>query len=179
MVIEPRPIVTNFKSDVQYHEFSCVECGELVRNTFCEPHRTQMLDLRLCYMCNYWREEEKRLEREHLTLTIIGGHIYGPGNRTSGVGRGMAGRRFDIEYIEPSAYAGQRVTTFDLWSGSALPEKLRGRFADTARFLGGAHKAQVGETTCWNGSERRADPYPLPQTLKPRAIAATAPAVPS
>ena len=173
MLVEPRPVNVDFKSDVQYHEFSCVECKALARNTYLEPSRTQMLDRRLCYTCNYWREEEHRIERDHLTLTIINGHLYAPGNRTSGVGRGMAGRRFDIEYIEPSAYAGQRVTTFDLWSGSALPEKLRGRFADTARFLGGAEKAQVGGTTCWNGSDRNGEAYPLPNTLRAGRVALT------
>jgi hypothetical protein len=81
--------------------------------------------------------------------------------------RGMAGRRFDIEYIDPSIYVGQRTTTFDLWSGSTMPEHLRAIFPDTARFLGGAEKVQVGETTCWNPSDHKSEPYPLPKTLKP------------
>lgn len=166
-MIEPRPIEVTFKTDVQYHEYTCVGCGQTAKNTYCEPHRTNMLERRLCYNCNYWRDFEAKLEREHAKMTIIAGHVYGPGSRTSGAFRGMAGRRFDIEYIEPSIYAGKRVTTFDLWSGSTLPEQLQKRFPDTARFLGGAEKCSLaGEiTTCWNPSDHRSEPYPLPRTL--------------
>lgn len=167
-IVEPRPIKASFNTGgVQYHEYSCVGCGNLTRNTYSEPHRSDMLERRLCWSCNYWRDFEARLERDHTRMTIIDGHVYGPGSRTSGSFRGMAGRRFDIEYIEPSIHAGKRVTTFDLWSGSTLPEPLQKRFADTARFLGGAEKCTLnGEiTTCWNPSDHRAEPYPLPRTL--------------
>ncbi len=159
---EPRLIEANWNTGgVEYHEYTCVHCGQTAKNTYCEPHRTNMLDRRLCWHCNYWRD----MERDHTRMTIIGGHVYGPGSRTSGSFRGMAGRRFDIEYIEPSIYAGKRVTTFDLWSGSTLPEHLQKRFADTARFLSGAERVQVGDITCWNASDHREEPYPLPCTL--------------
>lgn len=162
-------IETTWKSDKPYYKFTCVKCGDEDRNTYCEPHYTQMMERLLCWCCNFWAEEEKRYDKEHSSMTIIDGHVYKPGNRTSGPMRGMAGRRFDIEYIKPSVYSGQRVTTFDLWSGATMPEHLRAKFPDTARFLGGAEKAQVGETTCWNGSERNGEPYPSPSTLKPSA----------
>lgn len=164
-VIEPRVIKTTWKTDVVYHEYTCSECGALDRNTYCEPHRTDMLDRRLCWHCNYWRDFEVSLARDHLKMTIIDGHVYGPGNRTSGPMRGMAGRRFDIEYIAPSIHAGKRVTTFDLWSGSTLPEKLKGKYPDTAKFLAGADRCQVGETMCWNPSDEKEEPYPLPRSL--------------
>lgn len=158
-------IEMTFKSDKPYFKYTCKGCGEKASNTYCEPSYTQMLERRLCFGCNYWVEEEKRYTKDHARMTIIGGHVYGPGSRTSGPFRGMAGRRFDIEYIEPSAFAGKRITTFDLWSGSAMPDHLRAKFPDTARFLGGAEKAQVGETTCWNQSDHRSEPYPLPRSL--------------
>jgi len=163
---ELREITIAPRHDVKYHEYVCLGCGEVARNTYCEPYRTNLLDRRMCYMCNHWFEFEKDLKSNHAKKTIIGGHVYGPGNRTSGPMRGMAGRRFDIEYIEPSVYQGQRVTTFDLWSGSALPEKLRVRYPDTAKFLGGAEKANAGEITCFNSSDASAEPYPLPMSLR-------------
>jgi hypothetical protein len=165
------PIETTWKADKQYFKFMCSKCGNEGRNTYCEPAYTQMLERKLCWNCNFWVEEEKRYEKEHLSMTIIDGHVYAPGSRTSGPMRGMAGRRFDIEYIEPSIYAGQRTTTFDLWSGSTMPDHLRAKFPDTARFLGGAEKAQVGETVCWNHTMERSEPYPLPNALKPTARA--------
>jgi hypothetical protein len=106
------------------------------------------------------------MEKEHTKMTIIDGHVYTPGNRTTGSFRGMAGRRFDIEYIAPSVYAGQKITTFDLWSGSTLIKVLRARFPDTAKFLGDAEKTKAGETVCWNESDGKNDPYPLPSSLK-------------
>lgn len=159
------------KSDVPYFKYTCRGCDKEARNTYCEPSYTQMLEHRLCFMCNYWRNAEVKYTKEHATMTIIDGHIYGPGNRTSGSFRGMAGRRFDIEYIVPSVYAGQRITTFDLWSGSEMPANLKEKFPDTARFVGGAEKATWPEgslyTAAWNPSDSRSEPYPLPHTLRP------------
>lgn len=160
------PLEVTFKSDKPYFKYTCVKCGNEGRNTYSEPSYTQMMERRLCWNCNYWVEEEKRYEKDHRSMTIIDGHVYRPGNRTTGSMRGMAGRRFDIEYIEPSLYAGQRITTFDLWSGSTMPSHLRDKFPDTARFLDGAERVQVGETTCWNHSSRSGVPYPLPSSLK-------------
>lgn len=151
----------------QHYSYTCSSCGGDARNTYMEPIGSRMLESRLCWSCDYWREEERRLERDHARMTIIDGHIYGPGSRTSGSFRGMAGRRFDIEYIDPSAFAGKRITTFDLWSGSTLPEHLQKRFPDTARFLGGAEKVEMSGDIkrCWNHSDHRSEPYPLPKTL--------------
>lgn len=161
------PLVTTWKSDKQYFKYVCAACACEAQNTYCEPSYTQMMERRLCFTCNYWIEAEKKYEKEHRSMTIIDGHVYTPGNRTSGSMRGMAGRRFNIEYIEPSIFTGQRITTFDLWSGSTLPDHLRAKLPDTARFLDGAELAQVGETTCWNPSDPKSATYPLPQSLRP------------
>ena len=161
------PVKCSPDNGVQYHEFTCCKCGERARNTYSEPHRTNMLTRRLCWTCNYWVDQDTELSRKHRERTIIDGRIYGPGNRTSGQFRGMAGRRFDIEYLPPSIYAGQRITTFDLWAGSTLPDELRAKYPDTARFLGGAAEAKSGEITCFNPSDPRAPAYPLPASLRP------------
>lgn len=150
---------------VQYFAYKCAKCGKDARNTYSEPYRTRMLEKRHCFTCDYWEEFEARLTKDHASMTIIDGHVYSPGNRTSGSFRGMAGRRFDIEYFEPSKYAGKKITTFDLWSGSTMPDELKARFPDTARFLGGAERAQVGETTCWDHTRTRDEPYPLPASI--------------
>lgn len=162
-----RPYHATFPTDVEYHEYECDTCGQTARNTYVEPSRSEMLERQLCFTCNYWVEFEKSIEKNHAFMTIIDGHVYGPGSRTSGSFRGMAGRRFDIEFIGPSAHAGKRITTFDLWSGSNLPEGLAAKYPDTARFLGGAEKVEMqGEIQrCWNPSDHQSDPYPLPSSL--------------
>jgi hypothetical protein len=161
--LTPLPIIGNGK---QYYMYTCKTCGDpKARNSYLEPIGERMLAARQCWDCDYWADFE--IKNEPSKMTIIGGHVYGPGNRTTGEFRGMAGRRFDIEYLPPSIYAGQKCTTFDLWSGSAIPERLRSNFPDTARFLGGAEKANAGGTTCWNPSDHRNEPYPLPGKLLP------------
>lgn len=162
-----RPYRASFTTDVEYHQYECDTCGKTAANTYMEPARSQMLERQLCWHCNYWREFEVRLEKDHSHMTIIDGHVYGPGSRTSGPMRGMAGRRFDIEYIAPSVHAGKRITTFDLWSGSNLPDDLAAKYPDTARFLGGAEKVEMeGDIKrCWNPSGRQGEPYPLPSKL--------------
>lgn len=152
-------------SGVQYFSYKCVKCGEEARNTYEEPYRSNMLKRQLCWDCNYWKEEEERLEKYHTRMTIIEGRIYSPGNRTTGEWRGMAGRRFDIEYIAPSFFAGKRITTYDLWTGSTMPEDMQAKFKDTARFLGDAKEAKVGEIVCWNQSSDKNKPYPLPKSI--------------
>lgn len=150
--------------NVTYYGYVCSQCGKEARNTYYEPSRSQMLEHRLCFSCNHWREFDEDLAKNHSRKTIIGGAIYTPGNRTTGPMRGMAGRRFDIEYMTPSDFAGKRVTTFDLWTGGAMPDWLREKYPDTAKFLNGAERCQVGETGCWNPSDNKAEPYPLPKT---------------
>jgi hypothetical protein len=134
-----------------------------------------MLERRLCWSCNFWRELDEDLAKNHAKKTIIEGRIYGPGHRTSGSLRGMAGRRFDIEYVGSSVYAGQIITTFDLWSGADLPLKLRAKYSDTAKFLNGAERAQAGPITCWNASGNKTPPYKLPLALTPNATPSSAP----
>lgn len=116
-------------------------------------------------MDDYDVQMEKLLQENHSSLTIIEGRLYSPGNRTTGNFRGMAGRRFDIEYLENSIYSGKKITTWDLWAGSELTPDMRTRYADTAKFLNGAGYGQVGSKGCWNSSEGSQEPYPLPREI--------------
>lgn len=149
--------------DVQYHSYVCSQCGKEANNTYSEPYRTDMLRLLLCWTCNFWREFGETKVPE--MATIIEGRSYDPGSDRN-PGQGMAGRRFDIEYIPPSVYAGQKITTNDLWSGSEIPAYLREKFPDTARFLGGAEFCRIGDGGAWNSSDRKVPEYPRPSALR-------------
>lgn len=154
----------------EYTSFKCSKCGEAATNSYSEPYYTMMAEQKLCFGCCFWTIFDKEMEKDHKFSTIIEGNTYGLGNRTSGSFRGMGGRRFDIEYIEPSAFAGKRITTFDLWSGGQMPDWLRTKWPDTAKFLDGAERADLGKggiyEACWNPSQSRDEPYPLPNTLE-------------
>lgn len=150
-------------SGKQFFRYTCVRCGEDATNSYSEPIASRILASRECFTCDYWQQFAKEY-KDYPNLTIIEGRVYSPGNRTTGSFRGMAGRRFDIEYIQPSIHAGKRCTTFDLWSGGKLPDYLREQFPDTAKFLG-AEYVLVGETGCWNHTQTKSDPYPLPLSI--------------
>ena len=137
----------------EYQTYVCADCGASAKNSYMEPIASRMLAHKRCFTCDFW---EDRCAQKH--ATVIDHCTYSPGNNTSGRDRGMAGRRFDIEYFAD----GRRVTTYDLWSGGEIPERYRDRIPNTARFLGGAERADAGGTTCWNPADDRTPPYPLP-----------------
>lgn len=153
----------------KYDGYTCVSCGEFARNSYIEPIRSRMTANLECFYCDHARETEEWLDRNYNKVTIINGRIYTPGNRTEGAFRGMAGRRFDIEYTDKSKYAGTRITTYDLWGGSTLSDRLREKFPDTARFLNEKDEAyqaerKVNDITCFNSlRDNSKKPYPLPQ----------------
>lgn len=126
--------------------YTCTKCGAHAATTFIRSTAEKMVERGLCFYCNYDVD--------------LAEHV-------AGNWRGMAGRRFDIEYIEPSIWAGHRITTFDLWSGADMKPELREKFHDTALFLNGAEKVSLqGEIkTAWESSNRNGEPYPLPMTL--------------
>lgn len=111
----------------------------------------------LCFGCNFWRERVDQVEE---TTAIIDGYWYAPGNRTEGKFRGMAGRRFDIEYFD-----GRKCTCYDLWSGGDIPEHFREQLPDNARFRQ-AERVKVGETTCFNPTPGKLEPWPLPKDME-------------
>jgi hypothetical protein len=153
----------------EYQTYTCIKCGDpKACNSYCEPYKTRMTERQMCFTCSHWTDFDLKLEKKHDRETIIEGNVYEPGSRTSGSFRGMGGRRFDIEYIEPSIHAGKRITTFDLWSGGQMPDWLRAKWPDTARFLGGAERVNLESgdiyEACWNASVG-ATIYPLPSML--------------
>ena len=133
---------------------ACGICGASYSTSYSRCAEKERMDRDgICFICAIW---ELRAERPN--PTVIDGVVYTPGNRTKGAFRGMAGRRFDIEYFD-----GRRITTYDLWCGGPVPTQWLERIPDTAKFLHGARKAMVGETLCFDGSDSQEPPYPLPK----------------
>jgi hypothetical protein len=129
----------------------CKECGKPEANpdkySNC-PEKAIMQDKTLCFYCAFWHVLARNSKNKEL---VIDGHTYSIGREpTPGGdkwGLGFGGRRFDIEFND-----GRKVTTHNLWAGSVVPERWRSEFPDTAKFLNGAKKVQVGEITCWQES---------------------------
>lgn len=122
----------------------CAMCGEMASpdNTMPGPYQDRMVRDDLCFACALWS-----IRADEGCPTVIDGCMYTPGGRTSGPMRGCAGRRFDIEYFD-----GRQITSFDLWVGGEIPQHFRERIPDTARFLNGARRVQVGDITCFDES---------------------------
>lgn len=146
--------------------FNCSWCGEEVQSiSYGAPYGPRMEAEHLCFSCVHWDMEVSRSSTDEPRRIIIDGYCYGvgekepsrdPKNRVRGDMWGFGGRRFDIELLS----TGQKFTTHNLWGGGQIPDRFRDRLPDNARFLNGASKAQVGETTCWDSSNDKNDPYP-------------------
>lgn len=125
----------------------CKDCGATNYSiSYCKCAEKTLIDSEgICWTCAYWRVQAEKTHQ-----VVIEGRIYSLGDVNKAPNSphaGMAGRRFDIEFFD-----GRRVTTHDLWSGSEVPEHLRERIPDNARFLGGAGFVRVGDGGCWNSS---------------------------
>jgi hypothetical protein len=126
----------------------CADCGAVGYSTAYMQSSSikQLMDAHgVCFTCGYWREVLAKKPD-----TVIDGRIYSVGDVRKPPNQrhaGMAGRRFDIEFFD-----GRRVTTHDLWAGSEIPERYRAQLPDTARFLGGAGFARIGDGGAWNAS---------------------------
>lgn len=146
----------------KYITYLCRSCGKEETNCYTADIRDRMAERMMCFNCSYYEDYIQGIYKT--PPVIIDGRMMAPGNRTSGSFRGCAGRRFDIEFIS-GPYAGKKITTYDLWMGGKFPEHLRHKFPDTAKFLDGASEVKVGDTTCFNQSSGKTEPYPLPRTI--------------
>lgn len=138
-----------------YITYTCSECGDIKASDSYGGNelRNRLRSEQICFGCDFWRqryvEYQKNWDNPKSRMTIIDGHWYSPGDGSPGQqGLGMAGRKFNIEYID-GPHKGKRITTHDLWAGGMFPAKYLDLIKDNARFIQ-ASKAQVGDTTCWN-----------------------------
>lgn len=144
-----------------FYEFTCHVCGELERTHFVKGVVEDMIRYTVCFDCLFWFNHARAYTNR---ATVIDGSIYTPGDRVSGPFRGMGGRRFDIEYLGNSAYAGKRVTTYDLWGGGKMPDHVRKHMPDTAQFLNGAKSFSTPDGGgSFRESRTTEPPYPLPK----------------
>lgn len=152
-----------------YVKITCTQCGEEDWNSFVEPHRTHMVERQLCFGCNLWFDRAVAMRRRAVDglscHTIIDHMLYTPGTNNHGHFRGMGGRRFDIEYIPPSKFAGEIITCRDLWSGGKLPEYMWEEFPDTAKFHD-AGFVQIGEGGAWSNTPDNRPEYQSPSVLR-------------
>lgn len=146
-----------------YITITCIKCGEVGKNSYVSPIKEQMAERKLCFSCNHWTNYAEKTKPGD--DTTIEHRVYTPGNGSPG-GRwnGMAGRRFDIEYLPNSAHAGKKITTYDLWHGGQLPEWLWSQFPDTAKFLDGAGFVDMGNGHgAFDSTPNKAEKYPSPR----------------
>ena len=117
----------------------CANC----ENLYEENHSKGRLEDRIrekhiCFSCAFWDEKA-----DGENPLVIDGVRYSLG---TGGGNGMGGRKFVIEY-----FTGETVETRDLWSQGQVPEWIRDRIPDTAKFLDGAYFDR--EAKAWQSSQ--------------------------
>lgn len=83
-----------------------------------------------CHRCHYW--EDMVQYKDEPSTAIIDGCHYSIGSDTTSnkIFKGHGGRMFVIEFND-----GRKVVTTDLWTQGSIPEKLRHKFPNNAKFL--------------------------------------------
>jgi len=83
-----------------------------------------------CHRCHFW--EDMLQYKDEPSTAIIDGWHYSIGSDTTSnkMFKGHGGRKFVIEFDD-----GRKVTTTDLWAQGSIPEKLRHKFPNNAKFL--------------------------------------------
>lgn len=143
----------------------CTSCGEEGYPTSFSncAEKKKMDEAEVCFTCAFWLNKIDMVKASKGRITIIEGGWYSPGNGLPPERfLGMAGRRFDIEYLADE----HRITTFDLWSGGKIPEHFKEQLPDTAKFLNGAERADFPKGSlyeaAWNPSDGKTECYPMP-----------------
>lgn len=107
----------------------CKECGAREKLHWDGPTNKRLKEKQRCFTCDHFL----RLLEEWPTksLRIDGGHyIVGPETPSNKTFRGFGGQCFRIE-----RFTGERIVTTNLWHQGTIPEHLRERMPDNARFV--------------------------------------------
>lgn len=107
----------------------CMECGTREELCWDLPTNRRLKEHRRCFTCDHFLALLEGFPKD--SLRIDGGHyMVGPEDKSPNVFRGFGGRRFVIE-----RFTGERIATTNLWHQGIIPEHLRERMPDNARFV--------------------------------------------
>lgn len=117
--------------------FTCRECGELEAANWLEPKRSRLLEMQLCFMCEFWTEKIAWREAGDLTdgnpVARIDGthyvlHPFQPNPRYAHC-LGFGGRSMTAVFHD-----GRAVTSNDVWYQGKIPDRFRDRLPDNAQW---------------------------------------------
>ena len=139
-----------FTNECIIADFSCSRCGaEGFSLAWSEPIPAEMLQHRLCFHCNFWRERATETD-----LIVIEGSAYSDGGRKPKNYRGFmgfGGREFTIE-----CFNGKLIETNNLWHRGEVPTVWRADIPNNARWKV-VEKAQIEHGQGFYGLPRGAD----------------------
>lgn len=129
-------------------DYVCSECGEVSHPSYVGNGQigAALRERGLCFIDDFWAEAHadylagKRL--------VVDGQSYTIGPERAPSPKGHGGRRFRIQYPD-----GRVVESTNLWSQGTIPERRRGRLADTATFI--PDEPPAGSYFIHTGFERR------------------------
>lgn len=128
----------------QWSEITCCKCGKVDRNSFCEPYKSDMVRLNLCFGCLFWTnliEEDKRYVNETAIIKQNHYRIF-PDDIGDRRWSGHGGARFEIKFKD-----GRAVVTHNLWHQGTIPDLFKSHFPDNAVFVHEVHGQSYGTTT--------------------------------
>jgi hypothetical protein len=120
--------------------FKCRKCGEIEQNQFHEDTKKRLLELRLCFYCDFWQTKVGRCRESN--QAVIDGKVYSisPDQPAGYQGfLGFGGSRHEIQFFD-----GRTVVSHNLWFNGEIPPHWRDELPDNARFVQRSNKTQSG-----------------------------------
>lgn len=134
----------NFKTEdearAKYAEWEaigrCVECGDVLNDSYMEPYKTQIHAQKMCMSCLHWSGYVTTASDP--THVVVGGYHYviSPDGRTDCGTLGHGGAEFVIRFND-----GREVVTHNLWAQGRVPPHFRDRLPDNGEFVTRGRKA--------------------------------------
>jgi hypothetical protein len=118
--------------------YLCMLCGDEVQpGHYASKLDKRLRDRSLCFTCDFWEERIAYHEEHPDRSLIVRGTAYTIGDepstaalRRAPLAYGSGGREFQVQFFD-----GRVVVSHNLWYQGRVPEHLRERAPDNARFL--------------------------------------------
>ena len=108
----------------------CKICGGIVKSTWSEPLKTEIIKKNICHSCHFWMEKVDVVNDKNIVR--IGGEHYTicAESKDAGYFRGFGGRKFVVLFNDS-----RKITTTNLWSQGTIPERFKELLPDNAIFI--------------------------------------------
>lgn len=113
-------------------EWSCSSCNGVVSLKYGEPTRTQMVERKQCFTCNFWTSRMKLHQTSENSAIVCGcAYMVHPmEDRTKGMFLGFGGRLQRFRFHD-----GRTLDSNNVWFQGEIPDIFREEMSDNAEIV--------------------------------------------